>query len=69
MSFKRRGRSAVLGLLLLVIVVVPVWRTWREFKQERLNVALIRAIKRTDSVAAVGVLEAGANANFRLARP
>ena len=65
MSFKRRGRSAVLGLLLLVIVVVPVWRTWREFKQERLNVALIRAIKRTDSVAAVGVLEAGAIANFR----
>ncbi len=50
---------------LLILIAVPLGLTWREVRQERLNQALIAAIKRNDTNSVTSLLEQGADANTR----
>jgi ankyrin repeat protein len=52
-------------LLIALLIAVPLVLTWRVVQQERLNQALITAVKRNDDQAVVSLLDQGADANCR----
>lgn len=56
-------RNRAVGLLLLGLVSVPGWLVYRSLRQDYLNHALIAAIKRNDTPAALALLSDGADAN------
>jgi ankyrin repeat protein len=62
-------RRNVVGLFLLLLLVglvsIPVWLTYREIQQDRLNRALIAAIQRRDVSTALAALDTGADPNSR----
>jgi uncharacterized protein len=60
----KRGWILLLPLL-LVIGCTPVWQTYRVVQQQRLNYALIVAVKRSDIPAVTTLLKQGADANAR----
>src|SRR5689334_22457448 len=62
-----RHRRKLLFLLafLLLLVGLPAWWLHREIQQERLNAALIAAIKKNDTQAALQALDRGADPNTR----
>src|SRR5688500_4268504 len=62
-----RGKSTILVLLGSVIVLtgIPLWLTWCQVRQERLNNALLSAIKRSDVPSVLSLLEQGADPNAR----
>lgn len=64
MTRKRRKLLFLLDFLLL-LVGLPFWWLHREIQHERDNAALIAAIKRNDTEAALKALERGADANAR----
>src|SRR5689334_17971778 len=49
--------------LLLLLVGLPAWLTYRAVRQERLNRALITAIKKNDTKTVMMLLDQGADAN------
>src|SRR5579863_6583607 len=58
----RRKRTIGIALLLLfVLIVPPVWITYREYRQAKLDHALIAAIKAGDDQKALEALAEGAN--------
>src|SRR5579884_2851558 len=60
----RKSRLALAFLLLLAgFVGIPVWSTWRAVRQERLDRALLSAIKKANTQAAIAALNAGADPN------
>jgi ankyrin repeat protein len=63
---KRRSRSALIVLgVLAVMALCLVGLVWRLVRQERLNRALIAAIKRNDDKSVAVLLNLGADANCR----
>ena len=52
--------------LLLLLVGVPAWLTYRAVRQERLNRALIAAIKHNDTKDVLTLLQEGADPNLCL---
>src|SRR5213079_3408287 len=59
-----RRRGVVIGLLLLMVLAgVPGWLLWRTYHQQRLDHALIAAIKKDDTPGILSALNAGADAN------
>jgi ankyrin repeat protein len=63
----RRKRVAVLAVLLLAgLLAVPVALTWRQVRQERLNQALIAAIRGRQQPKIASLLEQGADPNARM---
>src|SRR5262245_19994140 len=66
MKRKHRIRSILWSLLIPAIFIVCLaWLTYAQVRQERLNRALIAAIKRYDAPAVVSLLQQGADANAR----
>src|SRR5437773_1880504 len=64
MNVHRRNRLTFTSLVLLVTLFgVPAWVTWRAVRQERLDSALIAAIKHNDTQAVVYLLRHGADVN------
>ena len=65
----RLSRSKRIGLIFLSLLAVLlgslVWLTYREVRQEKLNRALIAAIKHNDTSAALTLLAEGADPNSR----
>src|SRR5579862_7906409 len=63
----RRHRPKKIALLFaglfLTIAAVPVWLTWRQIRQDRLNQALIAAVKRSDASVVIRLLQQGADAD------
>src|SRR5262249_31954488 len=62
---RRRRISLILVLLLLGLVGVPCWFTYNQIERDQASRALIRAIKRQDTAAALAALDAGADPNTR----
>lgn len=62
---RKRRKLLLLFVLLLLLVGLPAWWLNREIQQERLNTALIAAIKANDTNAALQALERGADANAK----
>lgn len=58
-------RIIFLVCLLAIMVGVPVWLTWRQARQCRLDRALIAAIEQRKPQEAMALLDAGADANAR----
>ncbi len=69
MKHRRSGRILLLLFLLVVLIGVPVWQAMRLIRQERLNRALIAAIKKNQVQVALALLNAGADPNARDAPP
>lgn len=70
MNKRRLQRSALLACsLLLLVVAVPCVLTWREWRQEHLNRALITALQRNKAQEAMALLEQGADAKTHAATP
>jgi ankyrin repeat protein len=63
--FSRKAIGLLLTLLLIGLFGVPVWLTYRQARQDRLNHALIAAIQHDDMPAALAALRAGADPNSR----
>lgn len=55
-------KTVVLGLVVLVIAL-PIWPLYRQIRQERLDQALIAAIRRNDARTVAALLSQGAAAN------
>ena len=51
-----------MALLLLPVLACSVWYAW-QVRQQRLDRALIQAIKKNDTPAAIALLDRGADAN------
>src|SRR5579871_5521057 len=67
-AMNTRARKRILLALFLslaVLIGLPVWLTWREVQQERLNRDLIVAIKQNKMAKAVALSNAGADANTK----
>lgn len=63
---KRRRTGSVVTLVgLIVMVGIPSWLTWREVQRAKASAALIAAIERKDTPAALAALDVGADANAR----
>jgi hypothetical protein len=60
---RRRIGSVAALISLSVLIGIPCFLTYREMQQARRNSALIAAIKRRDTPAAIAALNAGADAN------
>src|SRR5579872_6217180 len=58
-----RPFRVLLTFVLLILVVLPVWQTYRRLRQQRLDHALITAIKMNNTAEAISLLAEGANAN------
>lgn len=66
MPGKRRKRAVIYLLgLLLALAAVPAWLFYAQVRQDRLDRALIAAIKRNDTSAVLSLLNQGADANAR----
>lgn len=61
----RRKRTLTIVLLLLLLIVPPLWITYREYRQARLDYALIEAIRADDEKQALKALSEGANGESR----
>jgi len=61
-ALRKRLTWLLLALFLLPVLVSSVWY-WRQVRQQRLDHALIEAIKKNDTSAAIALLNQGADAN------
>ena len=69
-SRRRYKRFGLVFLLLLAVLVGSLgWLTYREIRQEKLNRALIAAIKQDDTETVLDLLDQGANPNAREEAP
>src|SRR5580658_8758240 len=62
---RRKRRIGIVLLLLFVLIVPPVWSVYREFRQARLDHALIQAIKAGNNQKALEALAEGASGEAR----
>ncbi len=62
---RRKYIGLCLLALFLLLLGVPVWLTYQQMRQERLDRDLIAAIKRRDVPAGLAALNAGADPNSR----
>ncbi len=60
---RKKAVGRLLLLLLIGLISVPCWLTYRQMRQDKLDRALIAAIKRGDTPAAITLLAHGADAN------
>src|SRR5215472_2426515 len=64
-----KPRQRKIGWILLVLLLLPIFAFsiwyWRQLRQQRLDHALIEAIKRNDTPRAIAMLNEGADANAR----
>jgi hypothetical protein len=62
----KRRRTTLLALMItFLLIALPGWSVWRAVRQERMNQALIAAIRRNDTRAVLSLLFDGADANAR----
>lgn len=62
---QKRRTFAITLLILLFLLVAPIWITYREYKQARLDHALIEAIKAGNEQKALEMLAEGADGGAR----
>jgi hypothetical protein len=65
MRLTKTKRRTALFVLLAILLAIPAWLTYRAYRQNQLDRALIAALKRDDVQTALSLLAEGADANAR----